>query len=67
MKYVSKILSGAAFVIAFASSALAQPAPTQRVMGTVAGVDGSAIVVKTKEGEVKVNLTDNVAVFGGVG
>ena len=33
-------------------------------MGTIAGVDGSAIVVKTKEAEVKVNLTDNVAVFG---
>jgi hypothetical protein len=65
MKSVSRILAGAALAVAFAaSSAVAQQAPTQRVMGTIAGVDGSAIVVKTKEGEVKVSLTDKVAVFG---
>ena len=55
----------AAAALAFAaSSAFAQQAQTQRVMGTIAGVDGSAIAVKTKDAEVKVNLTDNVAVFG---
>ena len=55
----------AAAVLAFAASpAFAQQAQTQRVMGTISGIDGSAIVVKTKDAELKVNLTDNVAVFG---
>src|SRR5882672_4043363 len=45
-------------------SASAQQTQTQRVMGTIAGVDGSTLVIKTKDGEVKVNVTDNVAVFG---
>ena len=52
-------------MLAFAASpALAQQAQTQRVMGTISGIDGSAIVVKTKDAELKVNLTDKVAVFG---
>lgn len=54
----------AALMSLAAWQAAAQPAPTQRVMGTIAGVEGSAIRVKTRDGEVKVNLTDNVAVFG---
>jgi len=55
----------AAAVLAFATSpAFAQQAQTQRVMGTISGIDGSAIVVKTKDAELKVNLTDKVAVFG---
>jgi len=33
-------------------------------MGMIGGVDGRTLVVKTKDGEVKVNVTDNVAVFG---
>jgi hypothetical protein len=41
-----------------------QRVQTQRVMGTLAGIDGKALTVKTKDGEVKVNVTDNVAVFG---
>jgi len=44
--------------------AMAQQAQTQRVMGTIEGIDGPAIVVKTRDGQVKVALTDNVAVFG---
>src|SRR6185436_839732 len=46
------------------STAFAQQAQTQRVMGTIEGVDGRVLVVKTRDGEVKVNTTDNVAVFG---
>ena len=58
-------LDGNRGALAFATSpAFAQQAQTQRVMGTIAGIDGSAIVVKTKDGELKVNLTDKVAVFG---
>jgi hypothetical protein len=59
------ILTGSAFAIVLAvSSALAQQAQTQRVVGTIVGVDGPAIAVKTKDGEVKVNLTEKLAVFG---
>jgi hypothetical protein len=43
---------------------LAQPAATQRVMGTIEKVEGSALTVKTRNGEVIVNTTANVAVFG---
>jgi hypothetical protein len=56
-------MAGAALVLVMAlSPALAQQ-QTQRVMGTIEGVDGRTLVVKTKEGEVKVNVTDNVVVF----
>ena len=59
------ILAGSAFAVALtASAAWAQQAQTQRVVGTIVGVDGPAITVKTKDGEVKVNLTEKVAVFG---
>ena len=65
MTKVSRILAGAALaVVLTASSALTQQAQTQRVMGTIAGVDGGTLAVKTKDGDVKVNVTDKVAVFG---
>ena len=44
--------------------ASAQQAQTQRVMGTIEAVNGSTLTVKTRDGETKVNVTDNVAVFG---
>ena len=44
--------------------ASAQQAQTQRVMGTIEAVDGPTLTVKSREGETKVNVTDNVAVFG---
>jgi hypothetical protein len=49
-----------------ASSAWAQqpPAPT-RIRGTIESVNGSTLMIKTREGtDVKVQMTDNVAVFG---
>ena len=52
-----------AMVAASVAAASAQQ-QTQRVMGAISGVDGRTLAVKTKEGEVKVNVTDNVAVFG---
>jgi hypothetical protein len=48
-----------------ASSALAQqaPAPT-RIRGTIEAVDGNTLAIKTREGtDVKVKMTDNVAIF----
>lgn len=65
MRTTSRVLAGAVTAALLAASpVLAQQAQTQRVMGTISGVDGSAIVVKTKDGDLKVNLTDKVAVFG---
>jgi hypothetical protein len=65
MKSMPRILIGSVFAVALAASpALAQQAQTQRVVGTIVGVNGPAITVKTKDGEVKVNLTEKLAVFG---
>lgn len=45
--------------------ALAQQAPTVRIRGQIEAVDGPVLVIKTREGgDVKVRMTDNVAVFG---
>jgi len=53
----------AAFAVA-GSVALAQQAPTVRIRGTIDAVDGATLSVKTREGsDVKVTMTDNVAVF----
>jgi len=55
----------AAACLAFAVSALAQQPQTVRVSGTVESFDGHVLAIKSaKLGEVKVNLTDNAAVFG---
>jgi hypothetical protein len=44
--------------------AIAQQAPTVRIRGTIESVDGNMLAVKTREGtDVKVKMTDNVAVF----
>src|ERR1700750_3085669 len=55
----------AAFVTLIAvSSASAQQAPTVRMRGTIESVDGNTLGIKTREGtDVKVSMTDNVAVF----
>src|SRR5262249_27865042 len=43
----------------------AQQAPTVRIRGTIEVVDGPLLTIKTREGnDVKVRMTDNVAVFG---
>ncbi len=52
-------------LLAFAGTAWAQQPPTVRVAGTVESFDGHVLAVKSaKLGDVKINLTDNVAVFG---
>lgn len=56
-------MAGAALVVAMALSPVLAQQQTQRVIGTIEGVDGRTLAVKTKEGDVKVNVTDNVAVF----
>jgi len=53
----------AAVVAAFAwSPAVAQQ--TERVVGKIEGIDGPTLVVKTAQGEAKVNVAANAAVFG---
>lgn len=48
-----------------AGAAFAQQLPSVRVSGSVESFDGHVLAIKSaKLGEVKVNLTDNVAVFG---
>jgi len=60
-----RIVFAAAFATLLASTAWTQQPQTVRVVGTIAGVDGSTLVVKGRDGaETKVNVTDNVAVFG---
>jgi len=57
------LMAAAAVVAAFAcSSAVAQQ--TQRVVGKIEGIDGPTLVVKTAQGETKVDVAANVAVFG---
>lgn len=57
------MVAGAMLAASYAMAS-AQQAQTQRVMGSITGIDGRTLVVKTKDGELKVNVTDNVAVFG---
>jgi hypothetical protein len=47
------------------SVASAQQPPPVRIRGTIEAVDGALLTVKSREGsDLKVRLTDNVAVFG---
>ena len=64
MKTILGILGGAALTVLIASAGLAQQAQTQRVMGTIVGIDGPVMAVNTSAGEVKVSLADKLAVFG---
>jgi hypothetical protein len=51
--------------IILASVAQAQQAPPVRIRGTIEAVDGPTLAIKSREGtDMKVRMTDNVAVFG---
>lgn len=63
MKTTLKFVLAGAALAASCTLASAQQ-QTQRVMGTISSVDGNTLAVKTRDAELKVNLTDNVAVFG---
>ena len=50
---------------ALTSAAWAQQPPPVRIRGTIESVDGPLLMIKTREGtDMKVRMTDNVAVFG---
>jgi hypothetical protein len=60
------LLALLAVVSVLASSAWAQQSPTPtRIRGTIEGVDGSTLSIKTREGtDVKVKMTDDIKVIG---
>jgi hypothetical protein len=60
-----RALASLAIVSVLGSAAWAQQPPTVRIRGTIESVDGPMMMIKTREGtDVKVRMTDNVAVFG---
>ena len=53
------------FVTVLGTAAWAQQPPTVRIRGTIEAVDGPMLSIKSREGtDMKVRVTDNVAVFG---
>jgi hypothetical protein len=61
---VPRVLASLAALSVLTSVAWAQQTPTVRIRGTIEVVDGPVLTIKTREGEdVKVRMTDNVAVF----
>lgn len=63
--WMSRAVTAALVTCIFVSTVSAQqPAPTVRIRGTIESVDGNTLGIKTREGtDVKVKMTDNVAVF----
>ena len=60
-----RVLVSLTAVAAVGSLAWAQQPPAVRIRGTIEAVDGPLLAVKSREGtDMKVRLTDNVAVFG---
>jgi hypothetical protein len=54
-----------AFVTLLGTASWAQQPPTVRIRGTIEAVDLPTLSIKSREGtDMKVRLTDNVAVFG---
>ena len=58
--------AGFALLLATSTTFAQQQSPTVRVRGTVEGVDGPMLTVKSRDGQTtyKVKMTDNVAVRG---
>jgi hypothetical protein len=65
MSKFTSLIASLAIASAVATAALAQTPPTVRIRGTIEAVDGSVLSIKSREGtDMKVRMTDNVAVFG---
>ena len=65
MRTTSRLLAASlTMATLFAAAAWAQQAPTVRIRGTIEAVDGPMLSIKSREGtDMKVRMTDNVAVF----
>jgi len=65
MSKLVSLIASLAVVAAVVNLASAQAPPTVRIRGTIEAVDGSMLSIKSREGtDLKVRMTDNVAVFG---
>jgi len=62
--YITAAIAGTVLAAALAIVPTSAQQQTQRVVGTIAAVDGPTLVIKTRQGEVKVNITSDVTVFG---
>ncbi len=59
------LVASLAVVSVLGSSAWTQQPPTVRIRGTIEAVDGSTLMIKSRDGtDMKVRMTDNVTVFG---
>jgi hypothetical protein len=60
-----RVLASLTLISALGSMALAQQPQTVRIRGTIEGVDGPVLAIKSREGaDLKVRVTDNVVVVG---
>jgi hypothetical protein len=65
MPKISSLLASLVVVAAVVTTAWAQQPPTVRIRGTIEAVDGAMLSIKSRDGaDMKVRVTDNVAVFG---
>ena len=65
MPKIASLLASFAVVAAIVTNAWAQQPTMVRIRGTIEAVDGSMLSIKSREGtDMKVRMTDNVAVFG---
>jgi len=67
MPKIASLLASFAIVAAIVTNAWAQqsPSPTVRIRGTIEAFDGTVLSIKSRDGtDMKVRVTDNVAVFG---
>ena len=60
-----RVLASLALVTVLGSATWAQQPPTMRIRGTIESVDGSMLMIKSRDGaDLKVHVTDNVTVIG---
>jgi hypothetical protein len=60
-----RLLVALTVISVLGSVAWAQQPPPVRIRGTIESVDGAVLMIKSREGtDMKVRMTDNVAVFG---
>jgi hypothetical protein len=62
---IAAVIPAAILVTSVAWAQQVQQVPPVRIRGTIEAVDGPMLVIKSREGtDMKVKMTDNVAVFG---
>src|SRR5712672_1975683 len=65
MPKISLLPAALAIVAAIVTTAWAQQPPTVRIRGAIEAFDGAMLSIKSRDGsDIKVRVTDNVAVFG---